>query len=144
MPSTTAKELASTDLKTISPDATLREAASKMKEYDCGCLLVGTKDKPEGIITDRDIVVRALSENTDTRQKQVRDHMTSSIHSCQENDTLEEAAKIMNRHNISRLVVKDDSGKTTGILTFGHILRENQAQEETTRVVACATGKQAA
>jgi CBS domain-containing protein len=137
------KELMETNLKLIDPDATLEEAAKKMKESDCGFLPVGTDSIPQGIITDRDIVVRALAEGCDPKSEKVRDFMTSDVCSCMETDTLEEAALVMGVNNVSRLVVKDGTDGICGILTFGRIIRTHNNKQEVSDVVQKATGKAA-
>ncbi len=137
------KNLMEMDLKLINPDATLEEASIKMKQCGCGFLPVGTENKLEGIITDRDIVVRALAEGKDPKREMVRDIMTDTICSCKETDTLGDAAKVMSENNVSRLVVKDDANNICGILTFGRIIRANDNKQETSDVVEKATGKAA-
>jgi predicted transcriptional regulator len=115
-----------------------------MKSVDCGVLPVGSWVFLEGIITDRDIVIRAVAEGADTSKEEVRDYMTTEIFYCEEDDTLEEAAEKMCRHNVSRLVVNDSRGQACGIITFGCILRKNSDTKETSNVVECAVGKRAA
>lgn len=127
----------------ISPDATLQEAARKMKEADCGFLPVGNNQKPEGIITDRDIIIRAIADGKDPTKEKVRDYMTTEVHSCREGDSIEDAAGQMNKKKVGRLVVQDDDGKMRGVLTFGRLIRDNQDKEETSMVVEKATGKAA-
>lgn len=137
------RELMEADLELISPDATLEEAAQKMKEIGCGFLPVGNEDSPEGIITDRDIVVRAIADGKDPATEKVRDCMTDDVCSCKETDTLGDAAKVMGENRVSRLVVKDESGKMCGVLTFGRIIRSNTSSEETSSVVEKATNRAA-
>ena len=135
------KELMETNLKLISPDATLAEAAQKMKECDCGFLPVGSKDKAEGIITDRDIVIRSVAEGKDPSKVKVRDCMTDEVCCIRETDSLEDAAKKMSEKNVSRLVVRDKDDKISGVLTFGRILRTNDNKNETSSVVQSARRK---
>lgn len=127
----------------ISPDATLQEAARKMKETDCGFLPVGNNQKPEGIITDRDIIIRAIADGKDPTKEKVRHYMTTEVHSCHEGDSIEDAAGQMNKKKVGRLVVQDDDGKMRGVLTFGRLIRDNKDKEETSMVVEKATGKAA-
>jgi CBS domain-containing protein len=137
------KELMETDMELVSPDATLEEAARKMKDCGCGFLPVGSDHTPEGIITDRDIVIRAIAAGKNPAREKVRDYMTGEVCGCKETDTLEDAAKIMSEYSVSRLVVKDGSDKTCGVLTFGRIIRSNNDKQETSDVVEKATGKAA-
>jgi predicted transcriptional regulator len=141
---TKVKDLMKANPVIISSNITLKEAAQKMKSVDCGVLPVGTWDNLEGMITDRDIVIRAVAEGIDVAKAQVRDYMTTDVFYCSESDTLAQAAEQMRKNNVSRLVVKGSSGKACGILTFGRILREDENLGEIGTVVECAIGKKAA
>lgn len=137
------KDLMESEAVMIRPDATLQEAAAKMKEAGCGFLPVGTAESPQGIITDRDIVIRAVAEGKDPSREKVRDYMTTDVCVCRESDTLEGAAKTMGDNSVSRLVVEDNNGKMCGVLTFGRLIRSNNNKDETSNVVEQATGKAA-
>lgn len=137
------KELMETNLSHINSDATLEEASKMMKEHCCGFLPVGRGDTSEGIITDRDIVVRALAEGKDPKHEKVRDFMSKTICSCLDTDSLEDAAKVMSENSVGRLVVKDEGGSICGVITFGRIIRMNDNKQETSNIVEKATGKAA-
>lgn len=141
MNSKQVKELMEKDLKLISPDATLVEAAQKMKECGCGFLPVGEKDSPEGIITDRDIVLRSVAEGKDPSQVTVRECMTDDVCCCSETDTLEDAARSMSENNVNRLVVKDKNDRMCGVLTFGRMLRTCDSKNQASTVVEQARRK---
>lgn len=125
----------------ISADASLQDAARKMRDSDCGFLPVGSKDFAEGIITDRDIIVRAVAEGRNPAEERVKDYMTRDVFACLESDTLGAAASVMSENDVSRLVVQDANGKMSGVLTFGRIIRSNDNRDETSEVVELATGK---
>lgn len=140
---TCVKDLMECEMKFINPDSSLQEAALIMKDADCGFLPVGRNNMPEGIITDRDIVVRAVAEGKDLSREKVEYYMTNDVCVCQEGDTLEQAARLMRENNVSRLVVVSGNGKVSGVLTFGRILRTASNMEEANKVVEQATGKAA-
>jgi CBS domain-containing protein len=140
MPNTPVKELMEERIIMVPPESTLYEAARKMQETGCGCLLVGVGNKPDGVITDRDIVVRALARGGDPALEKVADHMTSDLVTCAAADTLAQAAEAMREHSVSRMVVTDGDGHAVGILSFGRLLRNHDDPEEVTQIVACATG----
>ena len=144
MPNTKVKDIMSPNPVLVEPDSTLQEAACQMKENDCCILPVGMNNNLQGMITDRDIVVRALCDGKDPSVEKVRDYMTAEVCSCKESDTAKTAAEIMRQHNVSRLIVRNDQGDVSGILSFGNILRKTDDQKEISEVVTCATGKQAA
>lgn len=141
---TQVKELMKENPVIISSDTTLQEAAREMKSVDCGVLPVGSWENPEGMITDRDIVIRAVADGVDVTSEKVSDYMTKEVVYCNESDTLAQAAEQMRNNDVSRLMVKDSSGKACGIITFGCILRKDDSLEEVGDVVECAVGKKAA
>jgi CBS domain-containing protein len=134
------KDLMTSEAVLVTPDATLQEAATKMKDVDCGVLPVGTLDDVQGIITDRDIVIRAVSKGKDITKEKVMDYMTTQVFGCNENDTLEDAAEKMRMHKVSRLIVKNSKGTVKGILSFGGLLRKQADAEEIANIVKHATG----
>ncbi len=145
MKAMTVKDLMVKNPTVISPDATLQEAAEKMKSLDCGILPVGTKTKVTGIITDRDIVVRALSDNKDPMHEKVGDHMTGKALFCKETDSIKQAATLMKKHGVSRLLVKNGNGNSvTGILSFGRIMREVDNVDEIAQVMTGIKHRKAA
>lgn len=144
MHNTQVKDLMTEEPVIISKNATLQEAAEMMDAVDCGFLPVGTADKLEGIITDRDIVIRALSKCKNPMAEIVKDHMTVAAYGCNEDDYLEDAANKMREHRISRLVVRNHNGMVTGVLSFGGILRKNADADEVANVVKHAIHKTAA
>lgn len=144
MHSTPVKDLMEDRLIMISPDASLSEAAKKMKEMNCGSLLVGDRSRPEGIITDRDMIVRAVARDADPAEERVRDHMTGFILSCKTSDTLADAAQSMREHGVSRLVVTDEDGRACGLLSFGRILRNHDDTDELSGIITNATGRKTA
>jgi len=140
MQNTKVQDLMTRHPTLISPDATLQEAAMKMEKVDCGVLPVGKENKLEGMITDRDIVIRAISRGKNPIHEKVKNYMSKQVHSCKETNTLKEAADQMNKHKVNRLIVKDDGGRTTGILSFGCMLRENVSADEIIDVIEHARG----
>lgn len=130
--------------KCISADTTLEEAARIMQQVDCGILPVGREDSLEGVITDRDIVIRAVAAGKNMQTTKVRDCMTKDVCCCNENDTLEDAGRVMGEQQVSRVLVKNDQGNICGILTFGRILRNERSRDEIGDVVECAVGSKAA
>lgn len=137
---TKVKELMTADPALISPEETIEEAAKKMDKVDCGVLPVCAGRKLVGIITDRDIVIRAIAKGKDPSREKVSDYMTSTVLTCSENDTLEEAAEKMHQHKISRLVVTDGKEGVIGVLSFGHVFRKDVCAHEIAEVLKHAAG----
>jgi len=137
---TKVKELMTPHPLLISPGATLEQAAKKMETINCGALPVGTENHLSGMITDRDIVVRALAHGKNPATEKVSSCMTEDIYGCNENDSLEEAAEVMHKYKVSRLIVKDKQGKVSGILSFGNLLRNEADPKEIADVVKHCSG----
>ena len=89
MKNTKVKELMTAHPTLIDPEATLQEAAKQMKQINCGVLPVGTADKLEGVITDRDITIRAVSEGRDPTQARVSEYMSDRVYTCNEQTLLD-------------------------------------------------------
>ena len=119
------KSMMMQNLVFLDPEDTLEDAAVEMMIANCGVLPVGETDNIRGIIIDRDIVVLSISKGKDPVKEKVRDYMTTKIYFCRETDTLQQAAEIMKKSKASRLVVKDDNGGVSGILSLACILQES-------------------
>jgi CBS domain-containing protein len=113
----------------ISPDGTLKEAAQKMQEADCGSLLVGENDRLTGMITDRDIVVRAVADGMDINDTIVEDIMTDDLVYCYEDDALEQAADRMEQEQVRRLAVLNRDKRLVGIVTLSDIAAKSDNAE---------------
>ncbi|MBE0535397.1 MAG: CBS domain-containing protein [Phycisphaerae bacterium] len=100
--------------ETIESQATLVEAAQKMKQLDVGSLPVWESGELAGMITDRDITIRAVAQGKDVNQTPVRDIMTPQVFYCYESDDVHEAAELMEEKDIRRLVVLNDNNELVG------------------------------
>jgi CBS domain-containing protein len=119
------KEVMTHGAECIGPEESLQQAAQKMKNLDVGPLPVcGDGDRLVGILTDRDIVVRAVAEGRDPRSARVRDAMTEGIAYCFEDDDVNEAARLMTEKQIRRLVVLNRDKRLTGIVSLGDLAAE--------------------
>jgi CBS domain-containing protein len=117
-------EVMNTDVQTISPDATIEEAALQMRDGDFGVLPVGDTDSLIGIITDRDIVVRAVAEGMGVNTK-VKDAMSEDVVCVNEDDALKDAAQLMSDYQIRRLPVIDSEGRLIGMVSLGDFAVES-------------------
>src|SRR5436189_1806076 len=99
------------------PDATLQEAAAKMKALDVGPLPVCDNDRLVGMITDRDITVRSTAEGLDPWTAQVREAMSADVVCCCEDDDVAEAARLMKEKQAEHLLVLDRNQRLVGIVS---------------------------
>lgn len=112
------KDLMSRDVKVVSPDMTIEEAARKMRDGDFGMMPVGEDDRMIGTISDRDIAIRAVAEGKHAGTK-VRDVMSEGIAWAYEDDSVERAAMIMSERQVRRLPVLDRDKRLVGIVALG-------------------------
>jgi CBS domain-containing protein len=107
---------------TCERDATLQEVARLMKENDCGEIpVVDDNRRPVGVITDRDIAVRAVAEGSDPRMASAADYMTAPVATVREDGTLDDACRVMEQNQIRRVVVVDREGSVAGIVAQADI-----------------------
>ena len=113
--------MTSEGLASASLDTTLEEIASMMKEHDVGAIpIVDEDEKLAGIITDRDIVVRAIADGQEPSSCTAEDILSEQLQTIGQDADIEEAADLMARHKIRRLPVVED-GVIVGMLSLGDI-----------------------
>lgn len=114
-------DVMTSDVRIVSPDKSIQEAARIMAECDCGVLPVGDNDRLVGIITDRDIVVRAVAKGLSPSTK-VRDVMSNgSVMYCFDDEEIEEVAHNMADIKVRRLPVLNRNKRLVGIVSLGDI-----------------------
>lgn len=118
------KDIMTRGVETVSPETTLQEAAARMKTLDVGPLPVCDGDRIEGLVTDRDIVVRGIAEGRDPRTTRVTEVMSRDVVTCAESDDVKVAARTMKEKQIRRLLVVDDNHKVSGIVSLGDVAVE--------------------
>lgn len=120
------KDIMTRDVQVIPPDAPVKVAAEKMKALDVGPLPVCDGDRLVGILTDRDIAVRAVAEGRDPKRTKVRDIMTPEVVYAFEDQDVEEAARLMRDRQLRRLVVLNREKRLTGIVSLGDLAVETR------------------
>jgi len=115
------KDVMTRRVECVSPDTTLQEAANKMRELEVGPLPVCENDRLVGMITDRDITVRSVSDGHDPWTDKVREAMTPGIIYCFEDDDVAEASRLMKDNQVRRLVVLNRDKRLVGIVSLGDL-----------------------
>jgi len=105
---------------TLSPDATIADAARAMRDSDVGAILVTEGEGVSGIITDRDIAIRAVAEGRDPQSTAVADVYTSDVHTVGPDDGVDDAMRLMREHAVRRIPVVEN-GRPVGILAIGDL-----------------------
>lgn len=115
------KEIMTKNPEKIPVIESVYDAAEKMKELNVGVIPIFKSDKVVGIVTDRDIVLRAVAEDKDPKDTPVMDIMSRDVVSCPEDTDIKDAAQMMEMKKVRRLIVTDSSGKSIGIVSLGDI-----------------------
>ena len=122
--------LARTEVVTASPETSLREVIEQMHHERVGSVIVTNDEAPVGIVTDRDIAMRALNGEGDPSSMTASDVMTEDPCFAESNMGFYEATSLMAEHGVRRLPVCDD-GRLTGIITLDdmvELLADEQQQ----------------
>jgi CBS domain-containing protein len=116
------------DVEVVRPDASVPEAARKMKSLDVGSLPVCDGQRLVGMITDRDITIRAVADSNGRKLDQiaVKDVMTDKVIYCFEDEDIAEAARVMSDEQIRRLPIISRDKKLVGILALGDLAVDSQ------------------
>lgn len=117
------KETLSRDLVTVSPDTSLQDAAELMRGSDVGILPITANGQLLGVVTDRDIVIKAVALGLDPKNDAIRNAMTNTVVCCYEDDKLEDAAKAMKLKQVRRLVVLSRDRRPVGVLSLGDLVQ---------------------
>lgn len=116
------KDVMTSPVITVHEDSTADEAAKLMRDNNIGCVIVNSKDdKPIGIITERDLVIRVVAENIQPSKVTAKEIMSAPLKTIEADKTISEAAREMNRFNIRRLAVMY-KGQLVGIISSKDIL----------------------
>jgi CBS domain-containing protein len=124
-----ARDIMTASVTTSVPRASLREVAALMRDGDMGSVPVVDSGKLVGIVTDRDIVVRALADGKGP-DSPVGDAMTTEIFSVKPDDFAFEAIRMMGDRQVRRIPVVNDDGSLAGIIAMADIALEMEDERE--------------
>jgi CBS domain-containing protein len=108
----------------VPSSSSLIDAARKMREADVGAIVVEDDGKICGLITDRDIAIRAVAQGRDPNTTRVVDICSKELTTLSPNDDLERAIDMMRKKAIRRVPVVDASNQAVGILSLGDLAME--------------------
>jgi CBS domain-containing protein len=131
------RDLMTISVETVRENASLQEAAEKMKDADAGIIPVTNGEgQVVGVLTDRDIVMRAVAQGRNPQELHVSEVMSSDVVTCRPDCPVEDAVNTMRDRQIRRLVVTEEHRKNTvGIVSLGDIATRTQE----TQLVGVAT-----
>jgi CBS domain-containing protein len=122
------KEAMHAGVQWVEPKTPLSTIAKLMRDYDVGSLPVGENDRLVGMVTDRDIVCRAVANGRDLATATARDVMSSGIIFCRADEDLDDAVRLMEKKQVRRLPVIDKDKRMVGMLSLGDISHTGSRQ----------------
>jgi CBS domain-containing protein len=115
------KEIMAVDPETLDPEDSIEEAAQVLSDADVGCAPVVSNEMVLGVLTDRDIVVRAVAEGQNMKSTKVQDILTPGAIHCYDDDEISTAAELMAEHQIRRIIVVTRDNRLAGVLSLADI-----------------------
>ncbi|MGI9179261.1 MAG: CBS domain-containing protein [Longimicrobiaceae bacterium] len=138
-------EIMTENPETVTPDTTLAEVAKKMRDLDVGIIPVVESQESrrlKGVVTDRDIAIRAVAEGKDANSTKVSDVMTGEVETCNKNDTMRDVLEVMEREQVRRVPITDREGRLVGIVAQADVAVDfAQRQPDRKRRVARTLGQ---
>lgn len=125
-----AQDLMTREPATLAPDASCAEAATLMRQEDCGSIPIVDGSRLVGIVTDRDIVIRCVAAGKDPKTMPVSAVMSADPITISPDTDIDDASDLMADRQVRRLPVVD-GGKLVGILVIGQIARREPDEEQT-------------
>jgi CBS domain-containing protein len=113
--------------RTVEAGDSVAEAARQMRDGDFGSVLVLDNGRVDGIVTDRDIAVRAVAEGRDPESTQVSEIYSTGVATVEPSQSIEDAVQTMREHDIRRLPVVEN-GRPVGILSLGDLAVERDPE----------------
>jgi CBS domain-containing protein len=131
------EEIMTTNPRTVKVDDTVQDAAAVMRDNDIGDAIVVEDGQVTGIVTDRDIAVRAVAEGRDASSTEIHEIYTTGIEAIEPNASVDDALRTMREHDIRRLpVVKN--GRPVGIISLGDLAVEREPDSTLADISAAA------
>ena len=126
----TVADVMTRDPRCMTPEDTLADAAKVMDELNVGVVPVCEGDRLVGVVTDRDIVVRAIARDMDAKSCKLTDVMSGHVRTARIDDDVDEVLSEMANAQIRRMPVVDKADKLVGILSIGDIAAKSPEDEE--------------
>lgn len=138
-------EIMTRDVEFVTPDETLQQAALKMKESGVGPLPVCENQGVVGMVTDRDITIRAVALGLNPETTKVRDVMSGELICCYDDQEVDVAAHLMQSQQIRRVLVLNRDRRLVGIVSLGDLAVEAPNSERAGEILqeVCAAASQA-
>jgi CBS domain-containing protein len=123
------KDVMTSNPCSIDADKSVAYAAKMMRDEDVGLAPIVEGDKLIGMLTDRDIAIRVVAEGRDPGQVKVRDVASKQVVTIDPQQDLDEALRIMAKHQVRRLAVVEEDGKLVGVVAQADVAREGDDKQ---------------
>ena len=120
------RDVMTSNPRTIAPSTTVQEAARLMRDEDVGPIPIVDGGSVVGILTDRDIVLRVVAEGKDPTSTAAADVASRDLVTVDPEQTLDEALRLMAKHQVRRLPVCEEDGKLVGIVAQADVALEGE------------------
>jgi len=128
-------EIMTRDPEVLPSDFILKDAALKMQQLDVGMLPIRDGDRLVGMLTDRDITLRATAEGRDPTKTRVREVMTRAVVYCFEDQEVSEASKLMQEKQIRRLPILNREKRLVGIVSLGDLAVHSAEEKAVSKTI---------
>jgi CBS domain-containing protein len=118
------REIMTANPSTVEPDQSVVEAAKIMKQEDAGVVPVTENGRLTGMVTDRDIAIRVVAEGKDPQSTVVREVASKNLVTIDPQQDLDEALRLMAKHQVRRLPVVEEDGRLVGVVAQADVARE--------------------
>lgn len=115
------KEIMTREVRSVGPDATLFEVAELMRDDDIGSVMITEGSTLLGVVTDRDIVIRALADHRDVRAMKAREVMSNAVFCCTEDTPIEAVLAEMADERVRRVPVLNGAHQLVGVVSLGDL-----------------------
>lgn len=115
------REIMTSNVECLDPQANLREIGQEMKSLDVGFIPICENDRLVGTVTDRDIVIRAVADGLDVNTCKARDVMSRDIVYAFEDDDVKTVAEKMREKDVRRILILDRAKRLVGVVSIGDI-----------------------
>ena len=130
------RDLMHKGIEIMPPDTPVTKLAKKMREKDIGAIPVGSNGELVGMVTDRDITVRAVASGKDLSQLTAHDVMTKGVFCCRDTARVKDVVQMMEEKKIRRVPVTDEKDQVIGMISLGDISDAGKMTREVMKAVS--------
>jgi CBS domain-containing protein len=130
------RDLMHKGIEIMPPETPIAKLAKKMREMDIGAIPVGSHGELVGMVTDRDITVRAVANGKDISQLTAHDVMTKGVFCCRDTARVKDVVEMMEEKRIRRVPVTDEKDQVIGMISLGDISDAGKMTREVMKAVS--------